>query len=180
MENWYINVLKSSIPLAPKDKWCIAGYGCIIFKNKDMYEGSEHFNNIRARAVIKAAHEGKVIPMKPALQMGNACLNFIMSKKKHCGMWMRRCQDLVDDSRKLSAKLRMSFGNDSMFILKIGMILRTSFLILTGRRLFEHFNFFWVMSYFQTDSGCIKRSGNMSFLKNQKFGIIFCIFQLNS
>ena len=116
-EDWYNNILCCSISLAPKHKWCIAGYGCIIFKNKDMQESSEHYDNIRARAVIKAAHEGKVIPMKPALQVGNACLNFIMTKKKHFGMWMRRCQDLVDDTRKLSAKLRMNFGNDTKFIL---------------------------------------------------------------
>ena len=32
-ESWYLNVLKCSIPLAPKLKWCISGYGCIIFKD---------------------------------------------------------------------------------------------------------------------------------------------------
>ena len=81
MGKWYINVLKTSIPLAPKKKWCIAGYGCIIFKNKDMYEGSDHYSSFRAKAVIKAAHEGKVIPMKPALQMGNTCLNLLCQKE---------------------------------------------------------------------------------------------------
>ena len=90
-------------------------------------ESSEHHKNIRARAVIKAAHEGKVIPMKPALQVGsrNSCLNFVMKKKKHFGMWMNRCQDLVHaydhDTRKLqlSAKLTLTFGKDTKFILSI-------------------------------------------------------------
>ena len=62
-ESWYSSELRCSIPLAPKYKWCIAGYGCLIFKDKDMNASSEHFNNIRARTVIKAAHEGKVLPM---------------------------------------------------------------------------------------------------------------------
>ena len=116
-ENWYLKILKCSIPLAPKWKWCISGYGCIIFKDKDMHTESKYYHQIRARTVIKAAHEGKVLPMKPALQVGNACLFFCMSLKKHQGMWMKRCQDLVEDMNMLSSRLRMVHGNDSQFYL---------------------------------------------------------------
>ena len=115
--DWYKNDLQCCINLAPKSKWCIAGYGCIIFKNKDMLEGSDHYGNIRARAVVKAAHEGKVIPLKPALQVVNSCLNFAMRELKHYGMWMRRCEDLVDDVKKLTSKLRRTFGNSTAFVL---------------------------------------------------------------
>ena len=73
-------------------KWCIAGYGCLIFKDKHMNASSEHFNNIRAKTVIKAAHEGKVLPRQPALKDANARLFFCMRSKKHKGRWMKRCQ----------------------------------------------------------------------------------------
>ena len=82
-----------------------------------MFEGSDHYGNIRARAVVKAAHEGKVIPLKPALQVVNSCLNFAMRELKHYGMWMRRCEDLVDDVKKLTSKLRRTFGNITAFVL---------------------------------------------------------------
>ena len=55
--------------------------------------------------------------MRPALKAANACLFFCMRSKKHNGMWMKRCQDLVEDVKLLSSKLRLIHGSDSEFYL---------------------------------------------------------------
>jgi hypothetical protein len=59
MPNLSENVILIGIPQSCVTvySWCIAGYGCLIFKDKHMNASSEHFNNIQAKTVIKAAHE---------------------------------------------------------------------------------------------------------------------------
>ena len=112
---WYKEVFKSRIPLARRS-WAIAGNASVLFKDKDTYESSDNYDDIRVRILISVFHHGKVLPFRPALKVCNAALFACMKTKSHKGMAMKRCQDLVDDVSKKTAVLGMVYGKDSQFV----------------------------------------------------------------
>ena len=114
---WYTEVLQSDITLAPKSKWKIASNAPILFKNKDTYQSSVMFHDIRVRIYIKASYKGKVLPFKPALQAANAAIFKSMTTIKHKGMSMKQCQHLVPDLQKKSAILNQIYGDETQFVI---------------------------------------------------------------
>ena len=85
----------------------------ILFKDKDTCTLD---CNTRVRTVIGASREGKSHPFKRALQAVNHVGFFLMSKKNHKGMWLKKFYDLVPELRKKSAQMKSAYAKHTAFM----------------------------------------------------------------